>query len=108
MLPPATEWAAPDDWQAIDFISDLHLSDALPRTFEAWAAYMQRTAADAVVILGDLFEVWLGDDAVQLDFEARCIEVLARRRAPAHVAFMVGNRDFLLDADCCRTRRAAA
>jgi UDP-2,3-diacylglucosamine hydrolase len=96
VLPPATEWVAGDDWQAIDFISDLHLSDALPRTFEAWAAYMQGTVADVVVILGDLFEFWPGSDAVQMAFEARCIEVMrdaARRR---QVALMVGNRDFLL------------
>jgi UDP-2,3-diacylglucosamine hydrolase len=96
VLPPATHWTVPAAWQAIDFISDLHLSEALPRTFEAWAAYMQRTMADAVVILGDLFEFWPGSDAVQLEFECRCIEVLratARRRS---VSLMVGNRDFLL------------
>ena len=51
-LPRPVEWAAPEHWQAIDFISDLHLSAALPRTFDTWAAYMQRTPADAVVILG--------------------------------------------------------
>jgi UDP-2,3-diacylglucosamine hydrolase len=96
VLPPASDWWVPDAWQAIDFISDLHLSDALPRTFESWAAYMHGTTADAVVILGDLFEFWPGSDAVQMDFEGRCIEVLrtaARRRT---VALMVGNRDFLL------------
>jgi UDP-2,3-diacylglucosamine hydrolase len=96
VLPPATEWLAPNAWMAIDFISDLHLSEALPRTFEAWAAYLCATPADAVVILGDLFEFWPGSDAVQMDFERRCVEVLrdaARRR---HLALMVGNRDFLL------------
>jgi len=70
VLPPATEWVAPDAWQSIDFISDLHLSNALPRTFEAWASYMQGTVADAVVILGDLFEFWPGSDASQMEFEA--------------------------------------
>jgi UDP-2,3-diacylglucosamine hydrolase len=98
VLPPATEWVAPDGWQAIDFISDLHLCDALPRTFEAWAAYMQHTAADAVVILGDLFEFWPGSDAVQMDFEASCIQVLQDAARHRHVALMVGNRDFLLTA----------
>ncbi len=96
VLTPAMEWVAPDDWQVIDFISDLHLSDALPRTFEAWAAYMQGTVADAVVILGDLFEFWPGSDAVQLDFEARCIRVIRTTAGQRHVALMVGNRDFLL------------
>ena len=86
----------PQAWQAIDFISDLHLSDALPRTFEAWAAYMRGTTADAVFILGDLFEFWPGSDAVQLDFERRCIEVLRAAARQRSVALMVGNRDFLL------------
>lgn len=96
VLPPATEWVAPERWQAIDFISDLHLSDALPRTFQAWAAYMQGTAADAVVILGDLFEFWPGSDAAQLEFEGRCIELLRSAARQRRVALMVGNRDFLL------------
>jgi len=96
VLPPASDWPVPEAWQAIDFISDLHLSDALPRTFEAWAAYMQGTVADAVVILGDLFEFWPGSDAVQLDFERRCIEVLRAAARSRSVALMVGNRDFLL------------
>lgn len=95
-LPPAAEWTAPDGWQAIDFISDLHLCQAMPRTFDAWASYLRDTPADAVCMLGDLFEFWPGSDAAELDFEARCLQVLhdaARRR---HVAVMVGNRDFLL------------
>jgi UDP-2,3-diacylglucosamine hydrolase len=99
VLPPATEWLAPDGWQAIDFISDLHLGDTLPRTFEAWASYMQATVADAVVILGDLFEFWPGSDAVQMDFEARCAQVLRDAASRRHVALMVGNRDFLVTAE---------
>lgn len=98
VLPPAAAWVAPDSWQAIDFISDLHLSEALPRTFEAWAAYLRSTPADAVVILGDLFEFWPGSDAQQLDFEQRCLGVLSQAAQQRHVALMVGNRDFLLTA----------
>jgi UDP-2,3-diacylglucosamine hydrolase len=96
VLPPASQWQTPDHWQAIDFISDLHLSAGLPRTFETWAAYMQRSVAHAVVILGDLFEFWPGSDAVQLAFESRCIEVLRDAAGRRTVALMVGNRDFLL------------
>jgi UDP-2,3-diacylglucosamine hydrolase len=102
VLPAATEWMAPHDWRAIDFISDLHLSDALPRTFEAWASYMQGTVADAVVILGDLFEFWPGSDAVQMDFESRCIRVIRDAARQRHVALMVGNRDFLLTPEFLR------
>lgn len=96
-LPRPAEWVAPERWQAIDFISDLHLSAALPRTVEAWAAYMHGTVADAVVILGDLFDFWPGSDAVQLDFEASCLQVLRSATQRRHVALMVGNRDFLLE-----------
>lgn len=96
VLPPATVLTAQPSWTAIDFISDLHLSDALPRTFEGWAAYMRHTSADAVFILGDLFEFWPGSDAVQLGFERRCLQVLADAARQRCVALMVGNRDFLV------------
>jgi UDP-2,3-diacylglucosamine hydrolase len=55
---------APAAWQQIDFISDLHLHESEPANFEAWQRYMQCTTADAVFILGDLFEVWPGDDVL--------------------------------------------
>lgn len=96
VLPPAAPWQAQGDWTAIDLISDLHLNDALPRTFEAWAGYMQCTPADAVLILGDLVEFWPGSDAVALPFEQRCVQVLAEAAARRRVAMMVGNRDFLV------------
>ena len=87
---------APAAWRAIDFISDLHLAEDTPRTFEAWAHYLRHTSADAVFILGDLFEVWVGDDARLDGFEARCAAVLVDAAARRTVGFMVGNRDFLL------------
>jgi len=95
-LPSCPEFTAPPGWQAIDFISDLHLSAALPRTFDAWAAHLRHTPADAVFILGDLFELWVGDDARTLPFERRCVEVLADAARRRTLAFMAGNRDFLL------------
>lgn len=94
---PAT-LVAPDHWRAIDFISDLHLTAALPRTVELWSDYLLRTQADAVFILGDLFETWVGDDARSEGFEARGAEVLKSAAALRPIAFMVGNRDFLLGA----------
>ncbi len=87
---------APLAWRCIDFISDLHLGADTPETFDAWAAYLQGTPAEAVFILGDLFEVWVGDDARVDGFEARCTEVLATATRQRHIAFMVGNRDFLV------------
>ena len=95
-LPAIYEIAAPPAWRAIDFISDLHLQPGTPRTVEAWAAHLLHTPADAVFILGDLFEVWVGDDARALPFESRCADALAEASTRRVVAFMAGNRDFLL------------
>ncbi|MDP1900412.1 MAG: UDP-2,3-diacylglucosamine diphosphatase [Rubrivivax sp.] len=95
-LPAFFEFSAPPAWHAIDFISDLHLCEAMPRTFEAWAAHLRDTPADAVFMLGDLFEIWVGDDMRTRAFESRCVEVLAEASKRRHLAFMAGNRDFLL------------
>lgn len=95
-LPAFFETVAPAHWRGVDFISDLHLCAALPRTFQALAAHLRHTQADAVFILGDLFELWVGDDMRQRPFEQACVEVLAEAASRLHLAFMVGNRDFLL------------
>ena len=93
--PAIAEFVAPTHWTRIDFISDLHLAPAMPRTFDAWAAWLRETPADAVFILGDLFDAWVGDDARQEGFEAECSAVLAEAARSRRIAFMVGNRDFL-------------
>lgn len=96
-VPQIAEWVAPATWRTVDFISDLHLQASEPATFDAWCAYMARPQADAVVILGDLFEVWVGDDAaVPGSFEAQCAQVMAATAARTPVYFMHGNRDFLV------------
>jgi UDP-2,3-diacylglucosamine hydrolase len=88
---------APQAWQTVDLISDLHLQASETATFEAWRDYMANTPADAVLILGDLFEVWVGDDAVDQDpFLQSCAEVLRHTSQRTQVAFMPGNRDFLV------------
>jgi len=94
--PPLREIAAPPAWRRIDFISDLHLAEDTPRGFEAWRDYLLHTGADAVFILGDLFEAWVGDDARHEGFEARGAAVLTTAAARRPMFFMVGNRDFLL------------
>lgn len=95
--------AARPAWRAVEFISDLHLSESQPRTFEAWVRYLRGTQADAVFILGDLFEVWIGDDArVPGSFARRASDVLADAAARRPVAFMAGNRDFLVGAAMLR------
>jgi UDP-2,3-diacylglucosamine hydrolase len=52
--------------------------------------------ADAILILGDLFEAWIGDDSRQCEFERTCLEVLRLAGTRRTVAVMHGNRDFLL------------
>ena len=83
------------------FISDLHLSDQRPAITEAFIGFLEGEArsAGALYILGDLFEVWLGDDMV-LPAYARAIEAM-HRLADAGVPLFVmhGNRDFLLGDD---------
>ena len=98
-LPTFWEVRAPPTWSGIDFISDLHLGEDTPRTFDVWAAHLRQTSADAVFILGDLFEVWVGDDSRHAGFEARCAEVLAEAASLRTVGFMAGNRDFLVGGD---------
>ena len=94
---PIQVFEAPDTWRTVDFISDLHLQEKDLATFEVWQAYMQNTTADAVFILGDLFEVWVGDDAAeQHSFLQRCAAVLKACASKRLVAFMRGNRDFLV------------
>lgn len=102
-VPQAMELTASPQWRTVDFISDLHLHASEPATFAAWRHYMQTTPADAVFILGDLFEAWVGDDAVAHDlqadgisFEDRCAQVLGQATARLSIFFMHGNRDFLV------------
>ena len=90
------ELIAAPNWRAIDFISDLHLQASEPATFAVWRDYMQTTEAGALFILGDLFEVWVGDDAQQPgSFENECAQTIRRTAGRLPVFFMHGNRDFL-------------
>lgn len=97
----------PAHWQAVDFISDLHLQSADRATASAWMEWMDRrspSSSDALFILGDLFEVWIGDDALEADeavcaeapFLRECAQALKRLSRRMPVYFMAGNRDFLL------------
>jgi UDP-2,3-diacylglucosamine hydrolase len=87
---------APAHWQVIECLSDVHLMADAPRTFEAWRMQMLGGDADALFILGDLFEAWVGDDARQGEFEHACVEVLREAASLRTVAVMHGNRDFLI------------
>jgi UDP-2,3-diacylglucosamine hydrolase len=106
------EMQAPKHWRCIDFISDLHLQTSEPANFLAWRNYLNHTPADAVFILGDLFELWIGDDVLTphvhtdlqvrhmgLAFEDRCVRVLHHSAQSKALYFMHGNRDFLIGPD---------
>jgi len=92
------ELTAPTRWRCIDFISDLHLQADDLLTFQAWRDYLLHTSADAVFILGDLFEVWVGDDILSVDsgFESQCAKILRTATSRTDIFIMHGNRDFLM------------
>lgn len=82
------------------FISDLHLSPARPDITALFLRFLDAEAstADALYILGDLFDVWLGDDDDSA-FAATIkvgLKQLVKRGVPVY--FMAGNRDFLIGA----------
>lgn len=90
----------PAEWRAIDFISDLHLQAEQPATAAALRRYLDDSDADALFVLGDLFEAWIGDDAAsQPGFAADIATLLQRAAARRPIWFMAGNRDFLLGQD---------
>ena len=112
---PEASWPellASGTWRCVDFISDLHLQPSEPATFDAWRAFLcgqvtgapdQQPVADALFILGDLFEVWVGDDVLETEnndpaapFWRACADALTERARLSPVFFMAGNRDFLL------------
>ena len=96
-VPPFEELVAPSHWRTVDFISDLHLQASEPATVAACQQYLQTTPADALFLLGDIFEVWVGDDAIHDpgSFEGQvCAQLQAAAQRTA-LYFMHGNRDFL-------------
>ena len=80
------------------FISDLHLCDSRPHITAAFIDFLEHTAvkAQALYILGDLFEYWAGDDAIEIGAQQASIDALRRLTKNIPVFFMAGNRDFLI------------
>ncbi|MFC5576643.1 UDP-2,3-diacylglucosamine diphosphatase [Lysobacter niabensis] len=87
------------------FISDLHLDAERPQVTELFGRFLHDEArkADALYILGDLFEAWVGDDDPSETgaFVARELQALGAAGVPVY--FMRGNRDFLLGDAYART-----
>ena len=86
------------------FVSDLHLDEERPDTTAHFERFLREIApgADAVYILGDLFEYWVGDDGLALAFNARIGSDLARLAKSLPVRFLHGNRDFLISGGFSR------
>jgi len=90
------ELQAPAHWQQIDLLSDLHLAPDLPATQARLAHHLATTPAQAVLLLGDIFEAWVGDDARDQPFEAQALALFKTASQRLDLFFMPGNRDFLV------------
>lgn len=80
------------------FISDLHLSAERPDITALFERFLQTEArqCDALYILGDLFDAWIGDDDLT-PFHCQVIDALAALSAAGVMTyFIAGNRDFLI------------
>ena len=80
------------------FLSDVHLSQQNPQTAALLLQLLQDKGknAEAVYILGDLFEYWLGDDAITTDHQPLLNALKQLHELKIPVFFMHGNRDFLI------------
>jgi len=80
------------------FISDLHLDPDRPAITALFLAFLEQraTGADALYILGDLFEAWIGDDDDSPMNRAVASGLQACATAGTPVFVMHGNRDFLM------------
>lgn len=85
---------------AVCLISDLHLCTNMPKTLAQFQYFCQTIAPkfDTLIIMGDLFEYWLGDDASDANSAALCVinELSKLHSQNKKIGFIPGNRDFLL------------
>jgi UDP-2,3-diacylglucosamine hydrolase len=88
------------------FVSDLHLDALAPQAIEQflWFLGLHAAQAEALYILGDLFEAWIGDDDPEPQKGRVCEGLRALTRRGVACFVMHGNRDFLLgEGFCART-----
>jgi len=85
------------------FISDLHIDSSCPAITEQFLSVLVREArdAEALYVLGDLFESWVGDDAPDADQLAAIAGIKALTGSGVPCFVMHGNRDFLLGERFC-------
>jgi len=90
-------------------VSDLHLSETRPQANEAFFAFVEDKArkADALYILGDLFEYWIGDDDLADPFNGIISGSLKSLTGSGVKLFLMqGNRDFLFGERFCEATGA--
>jgi UDP-2,3-diacylglucosamine hydrolase len=81
------------------YISDLHLTEVRAEANERFFRFLEEDAAgaDALYVLGDLFEYWIGDDDLDSPFHAIIVGFFRRLTgAGTRLYLMHGNRDFLV------------
>jgi UDP-2,3-diacylglucosamine hydrolase len=83
-------------------LSDVHLSEAHPRTTEVFFRFLARAKSehvDALYILGDLFEYWAGDDDLLEPLNRKVLSALREFVARGTAVFVItGNRDLLMNS----------
>jgi len=86
------------------FISDLHLSPAQPQIAAGLFSFLKNHAAkaDALYILGDFFDAWIGDDENSAAVSKIKSALKSVSDAGVSLYFVHGNRDFLVGAQFCR------
>ena len=85
------------------FVSDVHLDAAAPQAIEQFLRFLhaEAAAAEALYILGDLFEAWVGDDDQEPANEHVCRALRALTAGGVACFALHGNRDFLLGTGFC-------
>jgi len=82
---------------SIGFISDLHLAEEQPERIELFLRFLKEHTPqlEQLYILGDLFEIWLGDDLIPAGYQP-VIDALKRASHSTPITVLHGNRDFLM------------
>ncbi len=90
------------------FISDLHLDPARSELESILLRFLRGLArkAEALYLLGDIFEYWLGDDASLPRYEPVCQALAKLSAAGVQLYFLHGNRDFLVGQDFAKATGA--
>lgn len=80
------------------FVADLHLTDARPAATGRFFRFLDEevAGADALYILGDLFEAWIGDDHDEAVARETALRLRKLSESGTPVYFLHGNRDFML------------